>query len=167
MKTIARRKLIPLVTDLLEYREAANNTIEYADKMVRKYGDVCDVSFTGIKNYFIQDPEVIKEVLTTQSGKFKRTYLFRAFRKFLGNGLFTSDGDDHKQQRRLIKPAFLPQRIEGYGDIMVQCTLEEINKWNSGDTINIIQTMTNITLQVITKTMFGTGLPQGLMATVR
>src|SRR5438045_1497453 len=112
MKPIPKRRLIPILTDLMEYRAAANNTIPYTKNMIEKYGAVCDVSFTGVKNYFIHDPEVIKEILTTQSLKMKRTYLFTAFRKFLGNGLFTSDGDYHKKQRQLIKPAFYPQRIE-------------------------------------------------------
>jgi cytochrome P450 len=158
MKTIRKRRLIPIFTDLLEYNQAANNTIAYTRKMAARYGDVCEVSFTGIKNYFIHDPEVIKEILTTQGPKMKRTYLFQVFRKFLGNGLFTSDGAYHKQQRRLIKPVFYPQRIEGYADIMVACAEAEIARWKPGERININQAMTRITLNVITRTMFGSGL---------
>lgn len=164
MKPIPRRPLIPIITDLLEYKQAANHTIPYTQKMVEKYGDVCDVSFTGVKNYFIHDPEVIKEILTTQSLKMKRTYLFRAFRKFLGHGLFTSDGDYHKRQRKLIKPAFYPRRIEEYANIMVACANEEVSAWKDGDTININQAMTRITLRVITKTLFGSGLENDAIA---
>jgi len=165
MKPIPKRPLIPIITDLLEYRQAANNTIPYTKKLIEKYGDVCEASFTGIKNYFIHDPEVIKEILTTQSPKMKRTYLFRAFRKFLGHGLFTSDGDYHKRQRRLIKPAFYPQRIEEYANIMVACANEEVDTWQDGDTININQAMTRITLKVITKTLFGSGLENDAIET--
>ena len=132
MKHIPKRRLIPIITDLIEYRQAANNTIVYAKRMTEKYGDVCEASFTGVKNYFIHDPEVIKDILTTQGPKMKRTYLFRAFRKFLGNGLFTSDGEHHKRQRRLIKPAFYPDRIAGYADKIVECADEEVCKWEPG-----------------------------------
>ena len=166
MKPIPRRPLFPLITDLLEYQQAANNTIPYTKKMVEKYGDVCDVSFTGVRNYFIHDPEVIKEILNTQSLKFKRTYLFRAFRKFLGQGLFTSDGEFHKQQRKLIKPAFYPQRITNYASIMVQCASDEINTWKDGQIINVNQAMTRITLNVITKTLFGSQLNDELIGFV-
>ncbi len=158
MKPIPKRTLIPVITDLLEYSEAANNTISYTRKKIEKYGDVCECSFTGVKNYFIHDPEVIKEILTTEGHKMKRTYFFRAFRKFLGDGLFTSDGDYHKRQRRLMKPAFYPQRIEEYANIMVACADEEIKNWKDGDMININQSMTRITLKVITKAMFSSGL---------
>ncbi len=158
MKPIPKRTLIPILTDLLEYREIGNNTIAYTQKKMAKYGDVFENSFTGIKSYFIHDPEVIKEILTTQGLKMKRTYFFRAFRKFLGEGLFTSDGEHHKLQRKLIKPAFYPERIREYADVMVNCADEEIKDWKEGETININQAMTRITLKVITKAMFGSGI---------
>ena len=147
-----------MITDVIEYRQAATDTIAYTRNLIAQYGDVCEASFTGIKNYMIHDPEVIKEILTVQGPNVKRTYLFRAFRKFLGDGLFTSDGESHKRQRRLIKPAFYPQRIEGYAAIMVQCANDEMDTWNDGDLININKAMTRITMQVITKTMFGAQL---------
>ena len=166
MKPIPKRRLIPIITDLAEYKQAANNTINYTKKMVEQYGDVCEVSFTGIKNYFIHDPDVIKEILTTLGPKMKRTTLFRAFRKFLGHGLFTSDGDYHKRQRRLIKPAFYPQRIEEYASIMVSCADEEMKNWKEGEMINVNQAMTRITLKVITKAMFGSGIDNGVIEDV-
>jgi cytochrome P450 len=166
MKSIPKRRLIPLLTDLLEYKQAADNTIEYTRKKVEKYGDVCEVSFTGIKNYFIHDPEVIKEILTTQGPKMKRTFFFRAFSKFLGQGLFTSDGELHKQQRKLIKSAFYPQRIEGYANIMVACAEEELNHWKDGEMIDINQAMTRITLKIITKTMFSSGIDDDVITEV-
>lgn len=158
MRPVQKRPLIPIITDLLEYGPAANNTIDYTRKMVARYGDVCEVSFTGIKNYFIHDPEVIKEILTVQGPKMKRTRLFRAFRRFLGNGLFTSDGDLHRQQRKLIKPVFYPQRVAGYGQIMVDSAEEEIATWQDGQTIDVNAAMTRITLKIITRAMFGTAL---------
>jgi cytochrome P450 len=166
MKPIPKRTLIPIITDLLEYGQAGNNTIEYTRKKVEKYGDVCEVSFTGIKSYFIHDLEVIKEILTTQGPKMRRTYFFRAFRKFLGNGLFTSDGEFHKQQRKLIKPAFYPQRIEEYANIMVTCAEEEIKNWKNGETINVNEAMTRITLKVITQSMFGSGIENSVIVEV-
>jgi cytochrome P450 len=166
MKPIPKRHLIPLITDLIEYRQAGKNTIAYTKKKIEKYGDVCEVSFTGIKNYFIHDPELIKEILTTQGPKMRRTYFFKAFRKFLGNGLFTSDGDFHKQQRKLIKPAFYPQMIEEYASIMVKCAGDETSTWEDGETVNINEAMTRITLQVITQTLFGSGLQKEVMTQV-
>lgn len=166
MKPIPGRPLIPLITDLLEYRPIARDTINYTRRMREKYGDVCECSFTGIKSYFVHDPDVIKEMLATQGPKMKRTYFFRAFRKFLGQGLFTSDGELHKEQRKLIKPAFYPERVQEYANIMVRCAEEEISTWKDGETININQAMTRITMKVITQSMFGSGIENEVIAQV-
>jgi cytochrome P450 len=166
MRPIPKRRLIPVITDLLEYRQAAINTIPYTQKMVARYGDVCDVSFTGVKNYFIHDPEVIKEILTTRGNKMKRTYLFQAFRKFLGNGLFTTEGEHHRQQRRLIKPAFYPERIQEYAAIMSDCAAAEMDSWTDGAEINLQEAMTRITLNAITRCMFGSGMSNEEVASV-
>ncbi len=167
MKPIPKRPLIPILTDLLEYRKIGGNTIKYTEKVVKRYGDVCECSFTGIRSFFIHDPDVIREILTTQGLKMKRTYFFKAFRKVLGNGLFTSDGAYHKRQRQLIKPAFYPQRIQEYGRIMSGCADEEIKTWKPGSTININQAMTRITLKVITRALFGAGIDNKTIEHIR
>lgn len=167
MKTIPKRAYIPLVTDVLEYREAGQNTIAYARRMRERYGDVCECSFTGIKNYFIHDPQIIHEMLALRSSNMQRSYFFQAFRKFLGNGLFTAEGDLHKQQRKLIKPAFYPAAIKGYAEIMTDCAELEIEKWKNGEVININDAMNRITLQVITRTLFGSDISEATTQLVR
>lgn len=158
MKEIPVRKLIPVLTDIMEYRAVTGRTISYVAGMVKKYGDVCHVPFSGANLYLVHDPEMVKEILATQSGKFNRTRVYHALGRLIGNGLFTSDGDYHKKQRQLIKPAFYPKRIDGYADIMVQCAREEIDKWQDGERVNVNKAITSITLQVITKTLFGANL---------
>lgn len=125
---------------------------------VNKYGDVCYVPIPGSKNYLIHDPEMIREILVTQSGKFIKSRLYKAMRTFLGEGLLTSNGSYHTQQRKLASPAFHRQRIQEYSKTMVNCTLDEIRNWREGDTINISVAMTNIALQVVTKTLFSSEL---------
>lgn len=160
MKVIPRRPYFPFLTDFLEYNQAANHTIPYTKRMIERYGDACDVSFLGIRNYFIHDPDVIREMLTSQNALMQRSYFFKAFRKFLGQGLFTADGDLHKQQRKLMKPAFYPERIREYARIMVGSAEEEIQNMKSGEVVNVNRAMTRITLKVITRSMFGSGLDE-------
>jgi len=125
---------------------------------VNKYGDVCYVPIPGSRNYMIHDPEILREMLVTQSGKFKKSRLYRAMRNFLGDGLLTSNGSYHSQQRKLAAPAFHKQRIQEYARTMVTSTINEIRNWKDGDTINISQAMTNIALQIVTKTLFNSQL---------
>ena len=160
MKAIPKRIRIPLITDIKEYRQLKKDAIGYFQNLVSKYGDVCYAPTNGIDSYYIHDPEVIKEVLITQSGKFKKSKYYRVMKKLLGEGLFTSEGDFHQRQRRLAAPAFHKERINGYSETMVQCCLEEIESWKDGEIINVSQSMVNITLQVVAQTLFGTGIPK-------
>lgn len=156
MKVIPHRKRIPLITDLLEFKIMTSNPINFSSNMVNKYGDVCHVPLPGVNNYFVHDPEVVKGILVTHASKFQKSRIYRALKMFLGEGLITTnDQSVHKQQRRLVAPAFHKQRIHEYSKAMVNCTLQEIANWKHEETINVTQAMANITIQVITQTMFG------------
>jgi cytochrome P450 len=158
VKKIPERKRIPFITDLLEFRQMTSDPLEFCKQKVDKYGDVCYVPIPGSKNYLIHDPELIREFLVTQASKFNKSRLYRAMRSFLGDGLLTSNGAFHNQQRKLAAPAFHKQRIQEYSNTMVHCTLDEIKNWQSGTTIDISRAVTNITLQIVTRTLFNSRL---------
>ena len=158
MKPIPGRKRIPFFTDLLEIRQMVSDPLGFCRDKVEKYGDVCYVPIPGSKNYMIHDPEIIREFLVTQSGKFRKSRLYRAMWSFLGDGLLTSNGTFHAQQRKLAAPAFHKQRVSDYARTMVQCARDEIASWKEGDLVNISQAMTNIALQIVTKTLFNSEL---------
>jgi cytochrome P450 len=75
-------------------------------------------------------------------------------RFLLGDGLLTSDGDFHRQQRRLVQPAFHKRRVESYADIMVQMTQEMLAEWQPESEVNISQEMQYLTLRIIAKALF-------------
>lgn len=52
-----------------------------------------------------------------------------SLRLLLGDGLLTMDGEFHRQQRRLVQPAFHKHRIETYAETMAQLTQEELATW--------------------------------------
>jgi cytochrome P450 len=70
-------------------------------------------------------------------------------------GLFNMNEDRHRQQRRLIQPAFHKARIEGYRDTMVSLTEGAIESWRPGETRDLVAEMERLTLAVANKTLFG------------
>jgi cytochrome P450 len=73
-------------------------------------------------------------------------------------GLFHVNGQEHKQQRRLLMPAFHKSRIESYRDAMVEITEAMLATYRVGETRDVLPDMTEITLRIATKTLFGTDI---------
>jgi len=70
-------------------------------------------------------------------------------------GLFHVNGEDHRRHRRLLMPAFHKTRLETYRDDMAQIASEQIDRYQPGETRDIHADMTELTLRIATKTLFG------------
>ncbi len=70
-------------------------------------------------------------------------------------GLFHVNGDEHRRHRRLLMPAFQKTRIDAYRDEMVRITEETISRYRPGEERDVHADMTELTLRVATKTLFG------------
>jgi cytochrome P450 len=70
-------------------------------------------------------------------------------------GLFHVNGDKHRRQRRLMMPAFHRSRIDAYRNDMVQLVDEMLASWRPGQARNLSHDMTELTLRITTKTLFG------------
>ena len=70
-------------------------------------------------------------------------------------GLFDVNGDEHRRHRRLLQPAFAKTRIDAYRDDMVALTGRMLDAWREGEERDVHADMTELTLRVATKTLFG------------
>jgi cytochrome P450 len=73
----------------------------------------------------------------------------------LTQGLPFINDDLHKEQRRLIMPAFHKQQIQNYRQDMIEQASRVVDNWQPGQAINLNGEMTRITLYVVMKTLFG------------
>ncbi len=68
--------------------------------------------FFGQRSIFTSDPDGIRRVLVDNADAYTRTSpTFRILRPMLGNGLFLSEGEDWRFQRRTLAPAFTPRAM--------------------------------------------------------
>lgn len=79
----------------------------------------------------------------------------------LTSGLFSMNDDKHRQQRRLIQPAFHKARVDGYLTTMIELTERAIASWRPGQTKDLVSEMTPLTLAVANKTLFGLDTTEG------
>jgi cytochrome P450 len=70
-------------------------------------------------------------------------------------GLLRRNGEDHRKHRRLMQPAFSPQRVDTYRDVIVAATQAELDGWRLGEQRHIDHDLTRLITFISMKTMFG------------
>ncbi len=130
-------------------------------EMVRDYGDVIHFRLGSRHFLLLNDPDAIKEVLVTHSHQFVKGRAHeQAKRSWLGEGLLVSEGETHRQQRRLIQPAFKSSCLRSYGDVMIKQALRLNARWQAraGTIVDIAQEMLSVTLAIVGHTLCGTDI---------
>jgi cytochrome P450 len=111
----------------------------------------------------INHPELVEELLVIRNQDFRKNLGTRRLSSALGNGLLVSEGDVWLRQRRLMQPAFHRHRIEAMGATMVSIASSAVDRWRTGEKRDIYQEMTEVTLQIAARTLFGADISQDLM----
>lgn len=123
------------------------------------YGGTVGLRFGPFPVYMANSPDAIHQVLVTDASKYLKSVVTRrTLKSTLGNGLFINDGESWKRQRRLAQPAFHTKRISSYADVMVQSAEQMANTWQSGVPVAMHHAMPHLTMDIITRTMFGGSL---------
>jgi cytochrome P450 len=134
-------------------------TLPLMMELARDYGDIAFLRVGGSHIYVLNNPDYIHAALVKHADKLNKTQSAkRAARQYVGDGLIVSDGDFHRRQRRLVQPAFHTNRIETYAQIMVECTHTMLDSWRPGQTPDIAKEMMKLTLEIVARTLFDTGV---------
>ena len=131
------------------------NPIKYLTEAARDYGDIAWIKLSTQDIFLLNNPEYIKDVLVTNSKNFAKSRGLEVAKRFLGEGLLTSEGEFHRRQRRLIQPAFHKQRIEAYAKVMTDCAVRIAETWQDAETLDLAGQMNRLTLAIVGKTLFG------------
>jgi cytochrome P450 len=145
--------------------------LSFISDLARSYGDIAYFRMGPVQAYLINQPALIRETLVTKHKSFRRPeWVIGPLRRLDGNGLVLSDGEFWRRQRRLVQPAFSTKRFDGYAQVTVDYTRRMLARWSVGQAFDITSDMTRLTLEIISKTLFGlevTGRASGLGDAVR
>jgi cytochrome P450 len=130
------------------------NPIEVLIEM-SKYGDISHFKFGGQHVYFINHPDYIRDVLVTYNSNFIKSRGLQVAKRVLGDGLLTSEGNLHNNQRQIIQPAFNQNQLRVYADIMTKHILRMHNSWMDDDTLDVHKEFAQLTLAILCKALFG------------
>lgn len=78
-----------------------------------------------------------------------------AVERLFTKSLPVMNGAHHKQQRRLMQPAFHRQSVLGYHDDMVALTQRTLERWRVGGQIDLVLEARQLTQRIAVKTLFG------------
>jgi cytochrome P450 len=128
--------------------------LEFVTSMAQAPGDVVHYRLAFRDVFLLKHPDLVRDVLVTRQHDFGKGEGLRWARRFLGDGLLTSEGELHTRQRRLAQPAFHRQRIGSYGAAMVAHAEAARARWRDGEELRLDREMVRLTLAIAGKTLF-------------
>ena len=143
-------------------REMRRDPLSCATALAREYGDVVCIRMGIIDAYLLHHPDGVKHVLQDNNQNYVKGPIIARVKPLFGEGLFTSEGDFWRRQRRLAQPAFHRERIAGFADTMVRRTAERLARWEpaveGGEPIDVAREMNALTLTIAGETLFARDL---------
>jgi cytochrome P450 len=142
---------LPIFGNMLAFRR---NPLAFVTQLQRTYGPAATFYMGRVPIFLLSRPETIHYILVEQARNFTNREFAFELTELLGNGLLTIDGDFHRQQRRLVQPAFHKRRVESYRDLMVAHTEAMLAEWRPGMEVDIQQEMQRLTLRIVAQALF-------------
>jgi cytochrome P450 len=126
-----------------------------------EYGDVVKFAMGPKTIYFFNHPDHAKHVLADNAGNYhKGIGLAEARRRVLGDGLLTSEGEQWRNQRRLIQPAFRRDRLAGFASAVTDAGEVLTSRLDArvGSTVDLADEMVRLTMSVLGRALLAADL---------
>jgi cytochrome P450 len=160
MASFARMSLLPKPPrprgNLLlgNFAELNGDWLGWYTKYAREYGSVFSYRIGPLHTALITEPALIEQLLISEADKLKKSPIQHLIRPLIGDGIFLSEGESWKRQRRLTSPPFHRQRIGLYGDCMVRTAKSLLDEFREGETRDIYRDTTRVALRIVSRTLF-------------
>jgi cytochrome P450 len=136
-------------------RTMRTERLGFLSRLGREVDRLARLDTFGRDAVVVNHPEVLQELLVENARVFEKTEVMRfALYPLAGEGLFTSNGDLWRRQRKLMAPLFHPAQLKRYAADMVTCAARGQASWRDGDTLSLAKETTRITMSIAGKTLF-------------
>jgi cytochrome P450 len=126
--------------------------------LAREYGDIAHYKIGPQHIVFLNHSEYIREVLVVQNDNFIKERTVQRTKMLLGEGMITSEGNQHRVQRQAAQPAFHRQRVAAYAEQIAAESIRLRESWRDGQQLDVAQDMMRLTLRIVSKTLFDSEL---------
>ena len=126
----------------------------FYDRVGAMDADVVGYNVAGTTGYFITHPDLVEEILVSDESSYEKGALLqRSLGEYIGEGLFLLEGEEWKEQRTALQPAFYREKIAAYGESMTDFAAATGDGWTDGERVNMLPEMREYTLRVLGKTL--------------
>ncbi|WP_163870830.1 cytochrome P450 [Myxococcus eversor] len=144
----------PLFGSMLE---AQADPLGFFGRTFQQYGDAVRIRVGPRQTVFLlSHPDYVKHVLVDNAQNYPKPH--NPPGKLLGKGLFPSEGEFWRQQRRFIQPAFHPERMAALVPTMVDSVRKMLDRWEArtrtGEVFDIANDMTRLSLSIVGRGVF-------------
>ncbi|MFH7594113.1 cytochrome P450 [Streptomyces racemochromogenes] len=140
--------LIPMVRDPLAFLSS-----------LPAAGDVVEIRLGPVRAVVVCDPGLTHQVLTDDRTFDKGGEFIERLKEVIGDGVGLCPHRLHRRQRRLMQPAFHPDRMARYADVMNEQITGLVRTWRPGQVLDVYAEMTDLTANVLVATMFSSPRP--------
>ncbi|MBT8219747.1 MAG: cytochrome P450 [Bacteroidia bacterium] len=158
---------VPRFRSIVNLTRFLDNPLPIIKDALNTYGDTYMVYLGGtLRNIMTINPDVIQHILQKNHKNYiKSDITKKRLGKYLGRGLLTTDGAYWLRQRRLIQPGFHKAKLA----LLIQTMNDEITRYIANlekrilkgqNIVNINNEMMELTLNIVCKTLFGSGMTQ-------
>jgi cytochrome P450 len=133
-------------------------------KLARKYGDVVRFRIGRRESFLVSRPDLIAQIFRDSYTHFEKDWGPRRGTSVFGNGLLTSEGDEHRRQRLDFSRIFVRPAIEARRPVVA----EAIDAWSArqrdGAEVDLFREMSALGSDVAARVLFGCALDHDAMS---
>ncbi|MBL7976846.1 MAG: cytochrome P450 [Bacteroidetes Order II. Incertae sedis bacterium] len=124
-----RPKSFPFWFTIRRLPTILRSPLAYIVEMAQQGEPIISLGAGILPVFLINHPEAVNQILVAEAKKFYRGSAINNLRDFLGNGLLTSNGEQWRNQRQLVQPAFRSHAIAPYAHAMDIQIMRYLGEW--------------------------------------
>jgi len=125
---------------------------------VREHGDIVHAAFGHEHLVLVNHPDHVRDILVTHAKDFTVNQLLKAAQLFWGTTLFSTTGDFHLRERRLLQPLFTRSHLSAYAGVMADSARAARDRWQDGARVDVQQEMMRVAMGIASRAIVGEDL---------
>ncbi len=161
LKPVPGPKGLPVLGNINQIRQG--ELFDTLLSMHETFGDIVRFTiFTSGNLYSIRHPDMFQHVLQMNNQNYWKGERIQVAKPLIGDGIFISEGERWRRQRRMMQPAFHRRQIDLLAAEMTASLEEMLADWElkaaTGATLNVQNAMMTVTMEIVTRTLFTNSL---------